>query len=42
MSLFSQELLRDMPTLANPSEDEESTDDDDDLDDFEPFYVKSK
>ena len=41
MSLFSEELLHDMPTLANPSsdEDEESEDDDDFI---EKFRVKSK
>ena len=40
MSLFSEELLKDMPTLANPSSDEDESDDDDDF--IEKFKVKGE
>ena len=40
MSIFNKKLLEEMPTLANPSSDEESDKDDEDF--VENFRVKSK
>ena len=40
MSIFNEKLLEGMPTLANPSSDEDSEEEDEDF--VEKFRVKSK
>ena len=42
MSIFNEELLHDLPTLCNASDDEDDEQSDDDEDFAETFHVKSK